>query len=138
MNKVFIIGNLGKDPVVRTTNSDKQVANFSIAVRGWGKDAEPTWFRVVAWNKMADIADRYLNKGDRCAIVGRLQTGSYTDKDGNKRDTWEIIASELELLGSKDKEERPEAAGDGDGGGRGRGRGRGRSQDDGYTQRDYD
>lgn len=111
LNKVLLIGHLGKDPEIRYTPDQTPVATFSLATsENWndksGNRQEHTeWHNIVAWNKLADLAKRYLSKGRQVYIEGRLRTREWTDRDGNKRRTTEVIASQMVLLGS-----RPQAA----------------------------
>lgn len=106
-NKVQLIGNLGAKPELKTLESGKKVASFSIAVdetyrKASGEKVKEThWHRIVAWEKLAEIAEKYLDKGKEVAIEGRLSNRSYTDKDGVKKSICEIIATELLLLGAK-------------------------------------
>ena len=106
-NKVQLIGNLGNNPEIITLDSGKKLAKFSIATNETYKNAQgekitdTQWHNVVAWNKTAEIAEKYLEKGREVAIEGKLTTRSYDDKDGVKRYTTEVIISELLLLGSK-------------------------------------
>jgi single-strand DNA-binding protein len=105
VNKVILIGNLGKDPEVRHTTSGAAVANFSIATNeAWnnreGQREERTeWHRVVAFGKLAEICGQYLKRGKQVYIEGRLQTRSWDDRDGNKRYTTEIVAATMTMLG---------------------------------------
>ena len=105
VNKVILVGNLGKDPEVRHTPSGAAVANFSIATNeAWnnreGQREERTeWHRVVAFGKLAEICGQYLKKGKQVYIEGRLQTRSWDDRDGNKRYTTEIVATTMTMLG---------------------------------------
>jgi single-strand DNA-binding protein len=107
LNKVMIIGNLGRDPEMRFTPSGSPVTNFTVAVnrnrRGQdGNQIEETeWFRVVAWDKLAEISDKYLRKGAQVYIEGRLQSRKYTDKDGIERTTVEIVATDMNMLGGR-------------------------------------
>jgi single-strand DNA-binding protein len=107
LNKVLLIGNLGKDPEVRFTPDGSPVASFSIATgETWtdksGIRQERTeWHNIVAWNKLADLAKRYLVKGRQVYIEGRIRTREWDDRDGNKRRTTEIIATNMVLLGSR-------------------------------------
>jgi single-strand DNA-binding protein len=113
LNKVQLIGNLGKDPEVRAIPSGAKVANFSIATTETytGKDGQKSdkteWHNIVLWRGLADIAEKYLRKGSQVYIEGKLQTRSWDDKDGQKRYTTEIIADNLVMLGkaSGDREE---------------------------------
>jgi single-strand DNA-binding protein len=106
-NKVQLIGHLGNAPEVKTTESGKKLARFSVATNESYRNAkgekvtETTWHNLVAWGKVADIAEKYLNKGSEVAIEGKLINRSYTDKDGNKKYITEVQVNELLMLGSK-------------------------------------
>ena len=109
-NKVQLIGHLGAAPEIKIFDTDKKVANFSIAVNDRFKNAkgewvdETQWFNLVAWSKLAQYAEQYLLKGSEIAIEGRIVNKSYTDKNEIKRATTEIIISEILLLNkAKDK-----------------------------------
>ena len=112
-NQAIIIGNLARDPELRTVPSGQSVATFAVATnRGWqdknGEQQEAADFHnVVAWGKLAELADQYLSKGRKVMIVGRLQTRSWEGDDGKKNYRTEIVANEVNFL------DRP---GDGDGG----------------------
>jgi single-strand DNA-binding protein len=105
-NKVQLIGNLGNDPEIRTVK-DKKVAHFSVATNETYKNSdgvqvnETQWHRLVAWGKIAEIVEKYLVKGSEVAIEGKLTYNSYTDKDGNKKYSTEVVVNELLLLGKK-------------------------------------
>jgi single-strand DNA-binding protein len=107
LNKAMLIGNLGRDPEVRSTADGTPVATFSLATgESWmdksGNRQERTeWHNIVAWNKLADIAKRYLAKGRQVYVEGRIRTREWDDRDGNKRRTTEILASQIVLLGSR-------------------------------------
>ncbi|WP_417908489.1 single-stranded DNA-binding protein [Candidatus Electronema sp. PJ] len=107
INKVILIGNLGKDPEVRYTQSGTPVASFSLATseRRKGQDGQmqeqTEWHNIVAWDKLAEICREYLHKGMRVYIEGKLQTRKWQDKDGHDRWTTEIIAREMKMLTSK-------------------------------------
>ncbi|HEX4952341.1 MAG TPA: single-stranded DNA-binding protein [Thermoanaerobaculia bacterium] len=108
LNKVFLIGNLGRDPEVRTTTSGQPVASFSVATsRRWkdrdGNRQEHTeWHNVVCWGKQAEIAGQYLSKGKQVFIEGRLQTRSWDDKQsGEKKYKTEIIVENFNMLGGR-------------------------------------
>lgn len=109
INKVILIGNLGKDPELRYTPSGTAVASFSLATSEKWKDREGNmqdkteWHNIVVWGRQAEIAKEYLAKGRQVYIEGRIQTRSWDDKDGNKRYTTEIIAQRLNFLGSRDQ-----------------------------------
>jgi single-strand DNA-binding protein len=107
LNKVMLIGNLGKDPEVRYTPDGTPVATFSLATsENWtdksGTKQERTeWHTVVVWRKLAEICKRYLTKGRQVYIEGRIQSREWNDKEGNKRRTTEIIATQMVMLGSR-------------------------------------
>lgn len=106
-NKVQLIGNLGNAPEVRNTESGKKLVRFSIATNESYRNAkgekvtETQWHNLIAWGKVAEIAEKYLAKGAEVAVEGKLMNNNYIDKDGNKRYTTEIQVHELLLLGSK-------------------------------------
>jgi single-strand DNA-binding protein len=106
-NKVQLIGNLGNTPEIITLDSGKKLAKFSIATNESYKNTdgekitETQWHNVVAWNKTAEIVEKYLDKGKEIAIEGKLTSRSYDDKDGNKRYITEVVVNELLMLGSK-------------------------------------
>jgi len=108
-NKVQLIGNLGNAPEVKTLEGGKKVARFSMATnetyrdRAGRKETETTWHNVVAWGKVAELAEKYLTKGKEIAIEGKLVNRTYNDKDGNKRYITEIVANELLLIGEKER-----------------------------------
>jgi len=107
LNKVMIIGNLGSDPEMRYTPTGRPVTTFSVATsRSWvtseGEQREGTeWFRVVAWGNLAEICNRYLSKGSRVYVEGRLQTRSW-ENQGQKRYRTEVVANEMVLLDSRE------------------------------------
>lgn len=102
VNKMILLGNLGVDPEVRTTQAGKQVAELRVATSyGTGDNVTTEWHRVVLWDKLADVASKFLRKGSKVYIEGRVQTRSYDDKDGNKRYITEIVASEMRLMSPK-------------------------------------
>ncbi|NQW36487.1 MAG: single-stranded DNA-binding protein [Flavobacteriales bacterium] len=106
-NKVQLIGNLGKAPEIITLDSGKKLAKFSIATNETYKNAQgekvtdTQWHNVIAWNKTAEIVEKYLDKGKEIAIEGKLTSRSYDDKDGNKRYITEVVCDELVMLGAK-------------------------------------
>ena len=106
-NKVQLIGNLGNNPEVITLDSGKKLAKFSIATNetyknGQGEKITDTqWHNVVAWNKTAEIIEKYVTKGSEIAVEGKLVTRSYEDKEGIKKYITEIVVNELLMLGSK-------------------------------------
>ena len=104
MNKVFLIGNLTRDPETRTTQSGTTVCSFTIAVnRRMKQDGqqETDFFNIVAWRQLGELCQKYLSKGKKCAVTGRIQTRSYEAKDGSKRTAWDIVADEVEFLSAK-------------------------------------
>ena len=108
VNKVILLGNLGRDPEIRYTQNGTPVANFTMATsERWndpsGEKRERTeWHRIVVWGKQAEIASEYLRKGRQVYIEGSLQTREWTDREGNKRYTTEVRAQRLQLLGRPD------------------------------------
>jgi single-strand DNA-binding protein len=106
-NKVQLIGNLGKNPDIKTTDSGKKLVKLSVATNEMftnskgEKVKETQWHNLVAWGKMADVAEKFLSKGNEIAIEGKLITKDYVDKEGNKKYSTEIQVNELLLLGSK-------------------------------------
>jgi single-strand DNA-binding protein len=106
-NKVQLIGNLGNAPEVRTTETGKKLVKFSVATNEIYRNAngekikETQWHNLIAWGKVAEIAEKYLLKGTEVAIEGKLINRNYTDKEGNKKYITEIQVNELLLLGSK-------------------------------------
>ena len=119
VNKVILIGNLGRDPEVRYTQNGTAVANFTLATNEvWndksGERQERTeWHRIVVWGKQAEIAREHLSKGKQVYIEGSLQTRQWDDREGNKRSTTEVKANRVVLLG------RPDSGGEMRGGGGG-------------------
>ena len=109
LNKVCLIGQLGGDPELRHTANGTAVANFSIATtqrftdKSGEKQERTEWHRIVTWSKLAEICGEYLKKGKQVYIEGRLQTRSWEDQHGIKRDTTEIVANQMQMLGKKDE-----------------------------------
>lgn len=100
--KAIIIGHLGKDPEVRYTPDGLAVASFSVAATEKVKGQDRTeWFRVSAFGKLGEISGQYLSKGRQVYVEGRLRSNEYTDKEGNKRFSLELIANDIQMLGSK-------------------------------------
>jgi single-strand DNA-binding protein len=106
VNKVILIGRLGADPEVKYLSSGTTVANFRMATsenrvnRSGEKTTFTEWHRVVAFGKLAEICGEYLNKGKQVYVEGRLRTRSWEDKDGNRRWTTEIVATQMQMLGA--------------------------------------
>ena len=128
INKAILIGRLGSDPEIRYTPSGVAVANFSIATSEEWKDKDSgekkertEWHRIVAWRRLGEICGEYLSKGKQVYIEGRIQTRSWEDKEGNKKYTTEIVASDVQFLGSRDMSDsaRPQGGTGGTGGGGG-------------------
>lgn len=107
LNKVMLIGNLGKDPEVRFTASGQAVASFSLATsekfKGKSGDMEERteWHNITLWGKLAEIAGEYLSKGKTVYIEGRLQTRKWQDKSGNDRYTTDIVGDKMQMLSAK-------------------------------------
>jgi len=107
VNKVILIGNLGRDPELRYTKSGQAVANFSLATSERWKDKDgqsqerTEWHRIVTWGKTAELCAQFLSKGEKAYFEGRLQTREYEDKEGIKRNTTEIVAQNVTFLGTK-------------------------------------
>ena len=107
LNKVQIIGHLGKEPEMRYTPSGKPVTTFTVAVsRSWNsadgeRHSETEWFNVVAWGNLAEICKQYLTKGQQVYIEGRLQTRRWDDKEGTKHTNVEVVANEMMMLGDR-------------------------------------
>jgi single-strand DNA-binding protein len=117
VNKVILVGNLGRDPEVRYTSSGTPVANFTMATtERWndpasGERKEKTeWHRIVVWGKQAEIAGEYLRKGRQVYVEGSLQTREWTDREGNKRQTTEVRAQRFQMLGRPAEAESSTAA----------------------------
>lgn len=112
INKVIIVGNLGRDPEIRYTQGGTAVTQLSVATtrsftRGEERVEETEWHRVVVWGKTAEHCGQYLTKGRQVYVEGRLQTRSWDDKDGNKRYATEIVAETVQFLGGKPADARP-------------------------------
>lgn len=106
VNKVLLIGNVGKDPEVRHLDKDVTVANFPLATsesyiaKNGEKVTTTEWHNIVIWRGLAKVVEQYVKKGDKLYLEGRIRTRSWDDKDGNKRYTTEIYADNMEMLGS--------------------------------------
>ncbi|MEW5942035.1 MAG: single-stranded DNA-binding protein [Chloroflexota bacterium] len=107
LNKVMIIGHLGRDPEMRYTPSGKPVTTFTVAVsRSWNsgdgeRHSETEWFNIVAWGNLAETCKQYLTKGQLVYIEGRLQTRHWDDKEGQKRSSVEVVANEMTFLSER-------------------------------------
>ena len=102
MNQVILIGRLTADPELRfAASTGRAVTNFRLAVdRPFSKEKKTDFFRVVVWGKQAEAVAKYLNKGSQCAVNGSIQIDQYTDRDGNTRYSTDIVANQVEFLGS--------------------------------------
>lgn len=106
-NKIVIVGYLGRDPELRYTPQGSAVCNFTIATTERRKDKNgewqdaTTWFRVTVWGKQAETVNQYLTKGKQVFVEGRLRQDEYTDRDGNKRQTLEVSATDVQFLGAR-------------------------------------
>ncbi len=125
VNKVVLIGNAGQDPEVRHLDSGVAVANFNLATNESYKDkngekvTQTEWHRIVLWRGLAEVAEKYVKKGELLFIEGRLRTRAWDDKDGNKRYTTEVFADNMKMLGRKSDQpgtDRPGADGQGESG----------------------
>jgi single-strand DNA-binding protein len=105
VNKVILIGNLGRDPEIRYTTSGQAVANFTVATtevrtnKDGKRDEFTEWHRIVAWGRLAEICGEYLSKGKTVYVEGTLRTRSWEDKEGKKRWTTEVVAQNMQMLG---------------------------------------
>jgi len=128
VNRVILVGHLGADPELRTTQSGRQVAEFSLATtRRWsdaegGLKEETEWHRVKVWGRMAAVCQQYLSKGRQVYVEGRVQSRKYVDREGIERKVWDVVAQQVIFLGgprqamglaSRDAPEEPMAASDG-------------------------
>jgi single-strand DNA-binding protein len=123
MNKIMLIGNLGREPEMTYTANGRAVTKFSLAVNRRWKDRESneqreetTWFNIVAWERLAETCTEYLHKGSKVFIEGRMTSRKYTDKDNIERTAWDVIASEMEMLDSKAESQARMARGGADAG----------------------
>ena len=107
VNKVILVGRLGRDPDVRYTSSGQPVANFSMATdetykdRAGERQKRTEWHKIVVWGKQAEIAQKYLKKGSLIYLEGRIQMREYTDRDQNKRTSYEIVCNTFRMLGGR-------------------------------------
>jgi single-strand DNA-binding protein len=134
VNRVILVGRLGRDPETRFTGSGQAVANFSLATdetfkdRNGERQKRTEWHKIVVWSKQAEIAQQYLKKGSLVYIEGRIQSREWQDKEGQKRTSFEIVASNFRMLGSR-SEGAALGAGAGAGASQGGGIGGGRTLD---------
>ena len=108
LNKIILIGNLGRDPDMNYTPNGKAITKFTMAVNRRSRDRETgerrdetTWFSVVAWDQLAETCNNYLHKGSKVYIEGRMGSRKYTDKDGVERTVWDVTAENMEMLDPK-------------------------------------
>ena len=101
MNKLTIIGNLTRDPETRVTQSGSSVCSFTVAVNRRGKSDEADFFRVSAWNKLAETCQQYLSKGRKVAVTGPVSVSTYTGQDGKAYANLEVMAQDVEFLSPK-------------------------------------
>jgi single-strand DNA-binding protein len=126
VNKVILVGRLGRDPETRYTGGGQAVANFSVATdesykdRNGERQKRTEWHKIVVWGKQAEIAQQYLKKGSLVFIEGRIQSREWQDKEGQKRTSFEIVANNFRMLGGKG-DGMAAGAGAGSGGGAARG-----------------
>lgn len=115
-NKITIVGYLGRDPEIRYTPQGTAVCNISVATTERRKNVagdyedHTTWFRVTLWNRQAELANEYLAKGRQIYIEGRLRQEEYTDREGNRRVSLEVTATEMQFLGRRDDSALPASA----------------------------
>ncbi len=108
VNKVILVGNVGKDPTIRNINENTSVATFTLATNEVYKDQSGNlqkvteWHNIVAWRNLAQLAEKYIKKGSQLYIEGRIKSRTYTDKDNQTRNVYEIVADKIQLLGKKD------------------------------------
>lgn len=107
VNKAILIGNLGKDPETRYSQSGSCICNFSLATtEKYNGESKTDWHNIVAFGKLGDICGEYLRKGSKVYISGKIQTRQWEDRDGNKRYTTEIVASEMKMLDGRSESRR--------------------------------
>ena len=110
MNNVILIGRLCRDPELSYTTTGTAICKFTLAVdrpTRAGEDKTADFIRITVFNAQAENSNRYLQKGSKCAVNGRIQTGSYKDRDGKTVSTFDVVANNVEFLDSRAKEERP-------------------------------
>jgi len=108
LNKIMLIGNLGRDPEMSYTPSGKAITKFTMAVNRRSRDRdtgeprdETQWFNVVAWDRLAETCSNYLHKGSKVYIEGRMTSRKFTGKEGNEVTFWEVVASDMQMLDTK-------------------------------------
>lgn len=122
LNKIMLIGNLGRDPEMSYLQSGKAITKFTLAVNRRSKDPatgerreETQWFNIIAWEQRAEFCNSYLHKGSKVYLEGRMTSRKYTDKDGAERTIWEVTAENVELLDPKGAQDQRVAGDYGDG-----------------------
>lgn len=119
VNKVILIGNVGKDPETKTLESGVKVAKFPLATsetfttKDNRKVTNTEWHEIVVWRGLAEVVEKYVKKGNPLYIEGKIRTRSWEDKNGNKRYTTEIVANELQMLGTKQEAQQASTAPEG-------------------------
>jgi single-strand DNA-binding protein len=114
MNKVFLFGNVGKDPEVKTLESGKKIAKFSLATSSFSKDkdgnkvTQTEWHNIILWEKLAELAGSYVKKGSSVIIEGEIRYRQYTDKDNNTKYFTEILGNAMHFTGKKEEEKTKE------------------------------
>lgn len=118
VNKVILVGNLGKDPEVRYLEGGAAVANFTLATSETYKDrtsgerkTQTEWHNIVLWRGLAEVAEKYLKKGSQVYVEGKLRTRSWEDKEGNTRYTTEIVGDSMTMLGRREDSDSPAQSG---------------------------
>ncbi len=118
LNKIMLIGNLGRDPEMSYTQSGKAVTKFSLAVSRRSRDRETgdrreetQWFNIVAWDQLAETCNTYLHKGSKVYIEGRMTSRKYTNKDNLEVTAWEVTATDMEMLDPKGASQGPSSGG---------------------------
>ena len=108
LNKIMLIGNLGRDPEMSYTPSGKAITKFTVAVNRRSRDRdtgerreETQWFNIVAWDQLAETCTQYLHKGSKVYLEGRMTSRKYTNKDGVEVTAWEVVLSEMQMLDPK-------------------------------------
>ena len=107
VNKVILVGNLGRDPETRYTGAGQAVCHFSLATsesfkgRNGERQKRTEWHKIVVWAKLAEIAQQYLKKGSQIYVEGSIRSNEWTDKEGQKRTSYEIVATNFRMLGSR-------------------------------------
>jgi len=113
-NKIILVGNLGRDPELRYTAQGTPVCSFSMATNERRKDRNgemqdhTTWFRITLWNRLAETASQYLQKGKQVYIEGRLRVEEYIDRDGKPRHSLEVFATDMQFIGSRGGDDTPQ------------------------------